>query len=55
MNDDVLMLSGSLTQSVLQRNLSHASQPIGGVRASPFSSEVVIKVFTKAFLDYIFT
>ena len=29
--------SGSLTQSVLQRNLSQASHPMGGVLAKPLS------------------
>jgi len=33
-----MQLSGSLTQSITQRKRSHANQPIGGVRASPFSS-----------------
>lgn len=30
-----MQLSGSLSQSVLHRNLSHESQPIGGVKARP--------------------
>lgn len=34
-----MQLSGSFLQSVLHRNLSHESQPMGGVRARPFSSE----------------
>lgn len=32
-----MQLSGSLSQSVLHRNLSHDSQPIGGVFARPLS------------------
>ena len=34
----LMQLWGSLMQSVLHLNRSHASQPIGGVRASPLSS-----------------
>lgn len=34
-----MQLSGSLSQSVLHRNRSHDNQPIGGVRANPFSNE----------------
>ena len=34
----LMQLCGSLTQSVLHLKRSHASQPIGGVRARPFSS-----------------
>ena len=33
--------SGSLSQSVLHRNRSHESQPIGGVRLRPLSSPVM--------------
>lgn len=33
-----MQLWGSFSQSVLHLNLSHASQPMGGVRANPFSS-----------------
>lgn len=33
-----MQLSGSFLQSVLHRNLSQASHPIGGVLASPFSN-----------------
>lgn len=29
---------GKRAQSIMQRNLSNGIQPIGGVRASPFSS-----------------
>ena len=34
----LMQLSGSFLQSMLQRNLSHASHPIGGVLARPLSS-----------------
>ena len=30
---------GSFTQSVLQRNLCHANQPMGGVNANPLSRQ----------------
>lgn len=33
----LIQLSGSFLQSVLHLKRSHASQPIGGVRAKPFS------------------
>lgn len=33
----LMQFSGSPSQSVLHRNRSHDSQPMGGVRASPFS------------------
>lgn len=36
-----MQLSGSFLQSVLHLNLSQASQPIGGVLASPFSRQCV--------------
>jgi len=36
----LMQLSGSFTQSVLHRNLSHESQPIGGVLASPLSRQL---------------
>ena len=34
---NLMQKSGSLTQSVLQRNLSQASHPMGGVLAKPLS------------------
>lgn len=34
---DLMQLRGSSRQSTLQRNRSQASQPMGGVSASPFS------------------
>ena len=36
-NLSLMQLWGSFSQSVLHLNLSQASQPIGGVRASPLS------------------
>lgn len=36
-----MQFSGSPSQSVLQRNRSHESHPIGGVRARPFSKLVI--------------
>lgn len=36
-----MQFSGSPSQSVLQRNRSHESHPIGGVRASPLSKLVI--------------
>ncbi len=33
----LMQLYGSLSQSVLHLNLSQANQPMGGVRANPFS------------------
>ena len=35
-------LSGSFWQSILQRKRCHANHPMGGVRASPFSSATII-------------
>ena len=32
-----MQFSGSLSQFVLQRNLSQVNQPMGGVKASPLS------------------
>lgn len=37
-------MSGSFSQSVLQRNLSQLSQPIGGVRASPLSNALTFVI-----------
>lgn len=37
----LMQFSGSPSQSVLQRNRSHESHPIGGVRARPFSKLVI--------------
>ena len=34
-------------QSVLQRNLCHASHPIGGVRANPLSRECDVAIIMK--------
>jgi hypothetical protein len=39
--------SGYATQSTIQRYLSQASHPIGGVRASPLSrADAVVKILT---------
>ena len=37
----LMQLCGSVSQSVLHRNLSQATQPMGGVLARPFSSASV--------------
>lgn len=42
----LIQLSGSPSQSVLHRNRSHDSQPIGGVRAKPFSKQFVFGIIT---------
>lgn len=44
----LMQLWGSVLQSILQRNLSHASQPIGGVLISPFSRPVEKEVRARA-------
>jgi hypothetical protein len=41
---NLIQFSGSFTQSVLHLNLSHVSQPIGGVNAKPLSSEATFFV-----------
>lgn len=38
----LMQLSGSPSQSVLQRNRSHESHPIGGVLARPFSRACIL-------------
>jgi hypothetical protein len=42
-----MQLLGSLTQSITQRKRSHANQPIGGVRAKPFSNALDTLVTVK--------
>lgn len=42
----LIQLSGSPSQSVLHRNRSHDSHPIGGVRAKPFSKQFVLGIIT---------
>ena len=39
-----MQLFGSLVQSVLQRNRSQLSQPIGGVRARPLSRATMMSI-----------
>ena len=44
MSVDLIQFSGSFSQSMLQRNLSQASHPIGGVNDKPFSSEYILLI-----------
>lgn len=41
----LIQFSGSPSQSVLHRNRSHESQPIGGVLANPFSKLTAVGIF----------
>lgn len=41
-----MQLSGSPSQSVLQRNRSQDSHPIGGVRANPLSKQFLYCILT---------
>lgn len=42
----LIQFSGSPSQSVLHRNRSQLSHPIGGVRARPFSKQFVFGIIT---------
>lgn len=49
----LIQFSGSPSQSVLHRNRSQDSQPIGGVRANPFSNPFIWLCVIKTIIMHI--